>query len=131
MMKSFFFAAVVTALPAWAEDTVVPAKPLATAAPVDAVATPAATMAAAAVAAPATETDCKDRVDNDGDTVFDCGDSDCFSQAHCQQDGKPEPYERPAENGREHGGDLRGVRRRLGGACCLRAHVPSHTQNSA
>ena len=90
MMKSFFFAAVVTALPAWAEDTVVPAKPLATAAPVDAVATPAATMAAAAVAAPATETDCKDRVDNDGDTVFDCGDSDCFSQAHCQQDGKPE-----------------------------------------
>ncbi len=36
------------------------------------------------------ETDCSDHKDNDGDTVFDCGDADCGKEAHCQPDGKPE-----------------------------------------
>lgn len=39
---------------------------------------------------PARETDCKDGIDNDGDAVFDCGDSDCAAEAHCQPDGQPE-----------------------------------------
>jgi hypothetical protein len=30
------------------------------------------------------ETDCKDGIDNDNDTVYDCSDADCFSQAHCK-----------------------------------------------
>jgi hypothetical protein len=38
----------------------------------------------------ATETECADGVDNDGDTVYDCGDADCRSNAACQPDGKPE-----------------------------------------
>ncbi|MBL91771.1 MAG: hypothetical protein CMH56_08185 [Myxococcales bacterium] len=30
------------------------------------------------------ETNCKDGIDNDGDTVYDCSDADCFAEAHCQ-----------------------------------------------
>ena len=30
------------------------------------------------------ETDCKDGIDNDNDTVYDCADADCFSEPHCQ-----------------------------------------------
>jgi len=35
----------------------------------------------------AQETNCTDGVDNDGDTVIDCGDSDCAKAATCQPDG--------------------------------------------
>ncbi len=37
-----------------------------------------------------TETLCNDGVDNDGDTVYDCGDNDCVGVAACQPDGRPE-----------------------------------------
>lgn len=36
------------------------------------------------------ETECTDHKDNDGDAVYDCGDSDCSKEPHCQIDGKPE-----------------------------------------
>lgn len=38
----------------------------------------------------ATETECSDGSDNDGDTVYDCGDADCYQNAVCKPDGKPE-----------------------------------------
>ncbi|MFO7564845.1 MAG: hypothetical protein R6X02_19530 [Enhygromyxa sp.] len=38
----------------------------------------------------AIETECSDGIDNDGDTVYDCGDADCFDHPDCQPDGKPE-----------------------------------------
>lgn len=38
----------------------------------------------------ARETNCQDGADDDGDSVIDCGDSDCASEAQCQKDGKPE-----------------------------------------
>lgn len=37
-----------------------------------------------------TESICDDGVDNDGDTVYDCGDNDCAKAAACQTDGRPE-----------------------------------------
>lgn len=37
-----------------------------------------------------TETICNDGVDNDGDTVYDCGDNDCLGASACQTDGRPE-----------------------------------------
>ena len=37
-----------------------------------------------------TETLCDDGVDNDGDTVYDCGDNDCAGASACQADGRPE-----------------------------------------
>ncbi|MBA3548146.1 MAG: hypothetical protein H0T76_16815 [Nannocystis sp.] len=37
-----------------------------------------------------TETLCNDGVDNDGDTVYDCGDDDCAGASACQADGRPE-----------------------------------------
>lgn len=39
------------------------------------------------------ETICDDGVDNDGDTVFDCGDSDCATAPHCVPDGNAENTE--------------------------------------
>jgi len=36
------------------------------------------------------ETNCTDRIDNDGDTVVDCGDHDCHDHPACQPDGLPE-----------------------------------------
>jgi len=36
------------------------------------------------------ETNCSDRVDNDGDGLADCGDSDCFASDACKADGGPE-----------------------------------------
>jgi len=36
------------------------------------------------------ETICDDRVDNDGDSVADCADADCFDSPECQADGRPE-----------------------------------------
>jgi hypothetical protein len=41
-------------------------------------------------APPDTETECSDGEDNDGDTVYDCGDHDCQANAACKPDGKPE-----------------------------------------
>ncbi len=41
-------------------------------------------------AQPTSETNCSDGVDDDGDTVFDCGDHDCHEAAVCKPDGKPE-----------------------------------------
>ncbi|MEM6791771.1 MAG: hypothetical protein AAF715_29905 [Myxococcota bacterium] len=35
----------------------------------------------------ATETNCTDRIDNDGDSVVDCGDADCYDQPVCQPTG--------------------------------------------
>ncbi len=40
--------------------------------------------------APARETDCSDGKDNDGDTVYDCGDHDCHDDPVCQPSGKRE-----------------------------------------
>jgi len=37
-----------------------------------------------------TETLCYDGVDNDGDTVYDCGDNDCVGASACQPDSRPE-----------------------------------------
>lgn len=62
----------------------------------------AVTEAPAAAAAPVSDTtapatpaaqreeNCSDRIDNDGDTVFDCGDADCAKTDACQADGRPE-----------------------------------------
>ena len=36
------------------------------------------------------ETDCANGADDDGDSVIDCGDSDCKDEPQCQKDGKPE-----------------------------------------
>lgn len=51
---------------------------------------PAAEPAATPAATPAHETNCTDGVDNDGDTVTDCGDHDCAKDPACQPDGKSE-----------------------------------------
>lgn len=45
---------------------------------------------AAFAAEPGDETVCNDGVDNDGDTVVDCGDNDCVKAANCQPDGQDE-----------------------------------------
>jgi hypothetical protein len=45
---------------------------------------------AVAWAAPASETNCSDGKDDDGDVVFDCGDADCKGDPACQPDGQPE-----------------------------------------
>lgn len=37
-----------------------------------------------------TETDCSNGKDDDGDTVYDCGDADCKDDPKCQPDGNPE-----------------------------------------
>lgn len=42
------------------------------------------------VQAMAVETNCTDRVDDDGDSMTDCADSDCATNAACQPDGEPE-----------------------------------------
>ncbi|MEM9487528.1 MAG: hypothetical protein AAGC55_00220 [Myxococcota bacterium] len=38
----------------------------------------------------ATEANCTDGEDNDGDMVYDCADADCFTNAACKPDGAPE-----------------------------------------
>ena len=69
------------------------------AAPAEATPASAAPIAATPVAElPATETICNDHVDNDGDAVYDCGDTDCSKETYCQADGKP-------ETGKERCGD--------------------------
>ena len=63
------------AAPAFADDAPAAADPAG--APVPAVAAENASK----------ETDCTDHKDNDGDAVFDCGDSDCAAEPHCTPDG--------------------------------------------
>jgi hypothetical protein len=41
-------------------------------------------------AAHAQELQCDNGIDDDGDTVYDCGDGDCFDDPACRPDGKPE-----------------------------------------
>jgi hypothetical protein len=78
----------VCATPALADDAVTATATIETApAPVD----PApAVVASAASDAPAKEEVCNDKLDNDGDSVLDCGDSDCKDESYCKPDGKPE-----------------------------------------
>ncbi len=42
------------------------------------------------VAPSAKETNCKDRIDNDADSVTDCADADCYDDAACKPTGTPE-----------------------------------------
>lgn len=51
---------------------------------------PEAAPPAAAAAVAATEQSCSDGLDDDGDTVFDCADSDCKADAACKPDGSAE-----------------------------------------
>jgi hypothetical protein len=51
------------------------------------------------------ETDCRDGEDNDGDSVIDCGDSDCDAQPHCKPDGKPENTNEKCGNWIDDDGD--------------------------
>ncbi len=48
------------------------------------------TFKVAGTIAPLKETICNDRIDNDGDTVTDCGDADCKDDPACQSDGNAE-----------------------------------------
>lgn len=87
MIKSctpWLFALAVCATPARADDAVTATATIESA--------PAAPAAAAPVAAetPAKEEVCNDKLDNDGDSVLDCGDSDCKDESYCKPDGKPE-----------------------------------------
>ena len=67
----------------------------------------AADTAAPDTAAPvvAKETDCTDHKDNDGDAVYDCGDSDCADEPHCKPDGKPESTNEKCSNWIDDDGD--------------------------
>ena len=60
---------------------------------------------AAKVDTPTTETVCNDRVDNDGDTVVDCGDADCAGNPACQADGQPEYTEERCSDWIDNDGD--------------------------
>src|SRR5687767_179726 len=51
------------------------------------------------------ETNCSDGVDDDGDTVFDCGDNDCKGEASCKPDGKPENTEEKCKDWLDNDGD--------------------------
>jgi hypothetical protein len=80
MIKSctpWLFALVVSATPALADDAVTATATIETA-------------PAAAAEAPAKEEVCNDKIDNDADSVLDCGDSDCKDESYCKPDGKPE-----------------------------------------
>ncbi|MBM4279418.1 MAG: hypothetical protein FJ137_01200 [Deltaproteobacteria bacterium] len=73
-----------------------------------AAATPAATSAttsAKTAPAAAKETNCTDHEDNDGDTVYDCGDTDCDAEPHCKPDGKPEGTNERCSNWIDDDGD--------------------------
>lgn len=53
----------------------------------------------------AKETDCTDHKDNDGDAVYDCGDSDCAEEPHCKPDGQPESTNEKCSNWIDDDGD--------------------------
>lgn len=54
---------------------------------------------------PLVEVECGDGVDNDGDTVYDCGDNDCRSSPNCQPDGQPEHSEERCHDWIDNDGD--------------------------
>ena len=89
MIKRPFFFVVVAALglPALADDAPALPPPLAPAS--DA----------------ATESDCSNHADDDGDAVYDCGDSDCAAEPHCQPDGKPESTDNKCSDWIDNDGD--------------------------
>lgn len=50
---------------------------------------------------------CDNGVDDDGDTVYDCGDADCFGNPICQPDGQPENTDRRCGDWIDNDGDGR------------------------
>jgi len=52
-----------------------------------------------------TETSCTDRVDNDGDGLHDCGDTDCASHEACKADGDPENSDKRCSDWIDNDGD--------------------------
>jgi len=91
--KPWLLALVVSAAPAFAQDPAPPSETVpASPAPVDpnGPGTAAPVVAPPMAEKPAKEEICDDKVDNDGDSVMDCGDSDCAAQPYCKSDGKPE-----------------------------------------
>lgn len=54
---------------------------------------------------PAKESDCADKVDNDHDTVMDCGDADCFSAPNCQPGQGPENSDEACKDWVDNDGD--------------------------
>ncbi|MEZ4444801.1 MAG: hypothetical protein R3B72_37345 [Polyangiaceae bacterium] len=53
----------------------------------------------------ATETNCTDRIDNDGDSVFDCGDADCYDQPVCKPSGVREKTDQLCSDWVDNDGD--------------------------
>ena len=53
----------------------------------------------------ARETICGDGIDNDGDTVTDCGDIDCREDPACQPDGQPEATNARCQDWIDNDGD--------------------------
>ncbi|MEM9692396.1 MAG: hypothetical protein AAGA56_07615 [Myxococcota bacterium] len=51
------------------------------------------------------EQNCSDRIDNDGDSVVDCGDADCFSQPVCRPSGEREQTDRLCSDWIDNDGD--------------------------
>ncbi|MBL8785445.1 MAG: hypothetical protein JNJ59_11125 [Deltaproteobacteria bacterium] len=56
-------------------------------------------------AADGKETDCTNGKDDDGDTVFDCGDSDCKADPACKPDGREEATEATCSDWIDNDGD--------------------------
>lgn len=61
--------------------------------------------APAAAAQPERETICDDGIDNDGDGLTDCADSDCADHPACQPDGEPENTEERCSDWIDNDGD--------------------------
>jgi hypothetical protein len=64
-----------------------------------------ASAAAFAQEEPTKELECNNGIDDDGDTVPDCGDADCKGEAHCKADGKPENTAEKCSNWIDDDGD--------------------------
>jgi hypothetical protein len=79
MMNGMMIVAALLSLSARAQDAAPPAPEA-----------PAPAAAAAPAEAPSAEANCTDGLDDDGDAVTDCADSDCKPNAACKPDGKPE-----------------------------------------
>lgn len=91
--RSLFAAALVCAAPALAQDA--PPPPASSSAP----------LATEAEAPPSKETACDNGIDDDGDTVTDCADSDCKPEARCKADGSPENTEEKCSDWIDNDGD--------------------------
>ena len=89
------------ALGAWSTLSPAPLR----AAPADSDPPATAAPPAAAPFAGGTEAICDDGVDNDGDTVYDCGDHDCAGHPACQPDGQPESTEERCHDWVDNDGD--------------------------